>query len=226
LKNLKTLLLILLIFHFQTALGQIRKADCETFVRTITIEADSLPPDNWFENEHKTIGKIGNSVYDFEIRYYLTTSLILNRQVIIINCTPKGLKARKINYLYNPDTTAKERITKIVITDLLPRHSWEAFFDSLHSMNFFAFPSMEEMRPRMKKIKTLAGGYVVEQITLITDGEDHTYQVKVGSKIRTFSYHSPLAWYKTYNDIEELKTADQISNHFVNNLIEKRKKRR
>jgi hypothetical protein len=217
---------MLLVFYFQSALGQIQKIDFETIVRAIAIQADSLPPVNSFENEHKRIGKIENSVYNFEIRYYLTPSLTYDRQVIIINCTQKGLLARKVQYWYRTDSSSKETIHKIVVTDLQPRHTWEAFIDSLQAMNFFAFPSMEAIRPRMKKFRTLAGGYTAELRTDITDGEYHTYQVKVGNKIRTFSYHSPLAWYKAYDHVEDLKMAEQISNHFVNNLIEKENKRR
>lgn len=224
---MKTLLLILQLFYFQSALGQIQKADCETLVKTIAIEADPMLPFNTFENEHKKIGKIENSIYDFEIRYYLTPSIINAGHVIIINCTQDGLQARKVNYWFKPNKSSKERkINKIIITDLHPRHTWEAFMDSLQAMNFFAFPSMEEIRPRMKKYMTLADGRTVEKRSEVMDGAIYTFQVKIGNKIRTFGYHSPIAWYKAYDHVEELKIAEDIKNHFVNNLTEKENKRR
>jgi hypothetical protein len=77
---------------------------------------------------------------------------------------------------------------------------------------------MEDIRPKMKITMQLEDGRTVEKSSMITDGANYTYQIKIDNKVKTFSYHSPISWYIVYDSVEELKIADDIRNHFATNL--------
>jgi len=205
-----------LLYSFNS-IGQI---SCDRLIYSIQIQPDSVQPESFFPDQHKKIGRIEHSESSFEIRYYYSPSLTNGGSVTIINCANGILTAKKINYWFNPKKAfEKRRVNKIETAVLRPTDSWESFIDSLTNMNFFNFPTMEEVRPKMIKYMQLEDGRTVEKRSMITDGADYTYQVKLNDKIRTFSYHSPMAWFKVYDHVDELKMAEDIKNHFINNLI-------
>lgn len=212
-------LTILCIFYLTTVQAQVT---CEQLISKIEIKPDTLSNEPSFIEEHRKIGKIEDSQSNFEIRYYFTPSLVNGGSVTIINCDTNELIAKQIDYWFNPNKPSdKRKIIKVKITELTPANSWQLFFDSLMVMNFFEFPTMEEVRPKMKKYMQLADGRTVEKRAMITDGATFTYQVKINDSIRTFTYHSPSSWYQVYDNVEELKIADDINNLFANELTEK-----
>lgn len=181
--------------------------------------------DSYFDRA-KHIGAIQNSTSNFEIRFYTIPSITNGGQVTIISCGEGHLSARRVEYWFKPRKSyGKRKINKVRVTSLVPTESWQVFMDSLQSLSFFTMPTMEDIRFKMKKYMTLDDGRVVEKRSWITDGAVYAYEIKIGSKIRTFSYHSPMAWYRTYDNVDELKMADDIRNHFVTNLMEAEKRR-
>jgi hypothetical protein len=198
---------------------------CGTFLAELELKADTTEVKSNFTNDHRKIGYISSSAFPVEIRYYYTPSLSNGGSVIIIQCVDKQFEAKKIDYWFNPKKTWDNRkVNKVEVTKLTPVDSWESFFDSLTSLNFFNFPTMEVISPKMKITMQLEDGRTVEKRSMITDGANYTYQIKIDDKVRTFSYHSPMSWYRTYDFVEELKIADDIRHHFVTNL--KTKERR
>ncbi len=199
--------------HFQN------RDHCNALFVDLELEEDTTNEKSNFINDHKKIGYIADSKYPVEIRYYYTPSLGNGGSVTIIQCIDKRLEAKKIDYWFNPKKHGKKRIiNKVDVIGLTPIDTWVLFIDSLNSMNFFNFPTMEAIRPKMKITMQLEDGRTVKKRSMITDGAYYTYQVKIDDKVRTFSYHSPMAWYRAYDFVEELKIADDIRNHFVTNL--------
>ena len=199
--------------------GQSAIDDCSNLTEGIQIQEDSIAPYVSFVDKHRKIGAIQNSTSDFEIRYYVTPSLVNGGGVIVINCYQGSLKAQRINYWFNPKKSyEKRKVKKVEVIDLQPVTSWVAFIDSLKSLGFFTLPTMSKIRPKMKKYMTLKDGRTVEKRVEIMDGAIYTFEIKIGDKIRTFSYHSPMAWYRTYDNVRELKLAGEIQEHFVNDL--------
>lgn len=192
---------------------------CGALLAGIEITPDTTLEKSSFINEHRKIGYISNSNSPVEIRYYYTPSLVNGGSVTIIQCNEGKFEAQKIDYWFNPKKSwEKRKVTKVEISELVPTSSWNSFIDSLNTMNFFNFPTMEVIRPKMKITMQLEDGRTVEKRSMITDGANYTYQIKIDNQVRTFSYHSPLSWYRTYDFVEELKKADDIRNHFVSNL--------
>ena len=211
--------LLFFILTLQFSIAARAQVSCELLVNDFKVVSDSTIAYDSFIDEHKKIGRIENSKSKFEIRYYYSPSLVNGGKVTIITCIDENLQAKKIDYWFNPKKPfEKRKITKVEIMELTPTISWPSFLNSLVSMNFFEFPTMDEVRPRMKKYMLLADGRTVEKRSQITDGANYTYQVKVDNNIRTFSYHSPMAWYHVYDNVEELKIAEDIKNHFLNGL--------
>ena len=189
--------------------------------KNFKIKSDSLPSEITFVDRHRKIGRIENSQSNFEIRYYYKPSLVNGGRVIIINCAEGIIVARSISYWFPPRRPyERTKINRVEITELQPSISWGSFLDSLDLLNFFSFPTMEEIRPKMKKYISLDDGRVVEKRSQIMDGANYTYQIKVADKIRSFTYHSPLAWYKTYDNVPELKAADEFRRLFHDYLLE------
>jgi hypothetical protein len=216
----RTLFIILFLFT-SSSFAQKALPDCSSLTMGIELDANYDGTNDSFIDRHKEIGSIKNSPADLEIRCYTIPSLTNGGHVMIIKCENNQISARSIKYWFNPDKPAgKRKINKIEIKNLEPVQSWGVFFDSLQSLTFFTLPTMEEVRPKMKKYMTLDDGKVVEVRSQILDGVDYRYEIKIGLKIRTFSYHSPLAWYRTYDTVDELKKAGEIRNHFVSNLVE------
>ncbi|RAI95033.1 multicopper oxidase domain-containing protein [Algoriphagus yeomjeoni] len=214
--QMKSLFFIIALLFSITSIAQV---SCELLVNDFKVVSDSTIAYDSFIDENKKIGRIENSKSEFEIRYYYSPSLVNGGKVTIITCIDGNLQAKKIDYWFNPKKPYdKWKINKVEITELTPSKSWPSFFHSLDSMNFFEFPTMDEVRPRMIKYMLLADGRTVEKRSQIMDGANYTYQVKVDNNIRTFSYHSPMAWYQVYDNVEELKIADDIKNLFVNGL--------
>ena len=210
-----------MVFH-EPIFSQEQEVNCNILQTQILIQSDTVPQYHGFIDRHRKIGKIEKSNSDFEIRYYVEPSLVNSGKVLIINCNDDGLVAKSVRYWFNPKRSYENvRINKTEVIKLKPLNSWRSFIDSLRQMNFFNFPTMDQVRPKMKKYMTLEDGRVVEKRAQIMDGATYTYQIKIGSKVRTFSYHSPKAWYNVYDNVPELKIADDIRNHFATNLIEK-----
>lgn len=208
-----------MVFH-EPIFSQEQEVNCNIFQTQILIQSDTVPPYHGFTDRHRKIGKIEQSNSDFEIRYYLTPSLVNWGRVVKITCTNGKLEAKSIEYWFNPKRSyEKARVNKIAITELRPSIPWQSFMDSLQSRNFFNFPTMKKIRPKMKKYMTLEDGRVVEKRASIMDGADYTYQVKIGNRIRSFSYHSPKAWYRVYDNVPELKIADEFRELFKTYLI-------
>ncbi len=67
----------------------------------------------------------------------------------------------------------------------------------------------------------LADGRTVEKRSMITDGANYTFQIKINSSFRTFKYHSPSAWYRAYDNVAELKEAADIIELFTSELNKK-----
>jgi hypothetical protein len=186
----------------------------------IKMTSDSALYEDSFIDKNKKIGRIKDSKADFEIRYYYTPSLVNGGHVTIIYCTDDKMKARKINYWFSVKKDYdKRKINKIQTVELAPK-SWEIFFDSLELMNFYNFPTMETIRPKMKKFMTRADGKVVEKRSWITDGANYTFEIKIGNVIRAFTYHSPDAWYRAYDNVDELRQATEIIEFFKKSLSE------
>jgi hypothetical protein len=114
----------------------------------------------------------------------------------------------------------KAKVNKTRITQLTPLKSWDNFFDSWELMNFYRFPTMETIRLKMKKLVTRADGRVVEKRSMITDGANYTFEIKIGNIIRSFTYHSPNAWYRANDNVDELRQATEIIEFFKMNLRE------
>lgn len=215
-------LLTTTLFSLCTALvfGQVDDFSCSRVTDKIKITADSALYEDSFIYKNKKIGHIKNSKADFEIRYYFTPSLVNGGYVVIINCTADKVEGRKIDYRFSfKKPYDKRKINKTKTIELRPK-SWDIFFDSLELMNFYNFPTMETIRPKMKKYVTRADGRVVEKRSMITDGANYTFEIKIGNIIRTFTYHSPDAWYRAYDNVDELRQATQIIEYFKNNLSE------
>lgn len=209
-----TLLLLFTILAF----GQGDNFNCSIVTGKIKITADSVLYEDSFIDKNKKIGHIKDSKADFEIRYYYTPSLVNGGHVTIINCADNKIKAKKINYWFSVKKDYdKRKINKTQTIELTPK-SWSIFFDSLELMNFYNFPTMETIRPKMKKFVTRADGRVVEKRSMITDGANYTFEIKIGNIIRTFTYHSPDAWYRAYDNVEELRQATEIIDFFRKSL--------
>jgi len=194
---------------------------CGALFADLELSDDTTKKETNFIDDHRRIGYLQNSKHPVEIRYYYTPSLVNGGSVTIIQCIEGEFEAKKVEYWFNPNKTyEKRKINKTKVTPLTPKESWDSIIDSLHSMNFFNFPSMEVIRPRMKKTMKLKDGRIVEKRSMIIDGATYTYQIKIDNKIRTFSYHSPMSWYKVYDNVEELKIADDIRNLFETHLKE------
>lgn len=192
---------------------------CGALLADIELTPDTTLEKSNFINEHRKIGYISKSNSPVEIRYYYTPSLVNGGSVTIIQCIEGKFESRKIDYWFNPKKSwEKRKVTKVEVSKLAPSSSWDIFIDSLNSMNFFSFPTMEVIRPKMKITMQLEDGRSVEKRSMITDGANYTYQIKIDDKVRTFTYHSPMSWYRVYDFVEELKIADDIRNHFVTNL--------
>lgn len=202
--------------------GQVES--CEGLVSSIQIEADSTPAYDFSADRHRKIGRIKDSNSRLEIRYYLTPSITTGSSVIIVKCVDGRFEARKIVYSINYKKPIERRKARsVIVTRLEPTTSWDSFINDLKDMTFFTFPTMDDVRPRMKKYMVLDDGRTVEKRVSIVDGAHYSYQVKIGNSIRSFSYHSPMAWFKVYDNVQELKIAEDIKNHFVNNLEKKKK---
>ena len=192
---------------------------CGSLLAEIELVSNSISVQDKFVDKHRKIGDIKDSKHPVEIRYYYTPSLVNGGSVTIIQCVERTFTAKKIDYWFNPNKSLdKRKVNRVAITELTPKNSWESFLDSLNRMNFFDFPTMDQIRPQMKKYIKLADGRIVEKRSMITDGTDYTYQVKIDDSIRTFSYHSPMSWYHVYDQVEALKIAGDIKNHFSTNL--------
>jgi hypothetical protein len=217
--KLLTTTLFLISTHF--LFGQADNFSCSKVTDKIKITGDTVFYDNSFIDKNKKIGHIKESKADFEIRYYYTPSLVNGGHVTIINCTGDNIKGKKINYWFSvKQDYDKAKIYKTKITELTPLNSWDNFFDSLEIMNFYRFPTMETIRPKMKKFVTRADGRVVEKRSMITDGANYTFEIKIGNIIRSFTYHSPDAWYRAYDNVDELRQATEIIEFFKTNLRE------
>ena len=192
---------------------------CGALLADLELTADTTEEKSNFINDHRKIGYIRSSEFPVEIRYYYTPSLSNGGSVTIIQCIDGRFEAKKLEYWFNPKKTwEKRKVNRVQVVELTPKDSWDSFLDSLNSMNFFNFPTMDVIRPKMKITMQLENGRTVEKRSLITDGANYTYQIKIDEKVRTFSYHSPISWYRVYDFVEELKMADDIRNHFVTNL--------
>jgi hypothetical protein len=208
----------LFLFFTVIAFGQVDSFNCSNVTAKIKITADSALYEDSPIDRNKKIGRIKDSKADFEIRYYFTPSLVNGGYVTIINCTENKMKAKKINYWFSVKKDyEKRKINKTQTIELTPK-SWEIFLDSLELMNFYNFPTMETIRPKMKKFITRADGRVVEKRSSITDGAYYTFEIKIGNVIRTFTYHSPDAWYKAYDHVDELREATEIIDFFRESL--------
>ena len=186
----------------------------------IKITADSALYKDSPIDKNKKIGLIKDSKADFEIRYYYTPSLVNGGDVTIINCSNNKTTAKKIKYWTSTKKSyLKGKPNKTQIIEVKP-NSWDIFFDSLELMNFYNFPTMETIRPKMKKFMTRADGKVVEKRSSITDGANYTFEIKIGNLIRTFTYHSPDAWYRAYDNVDELRQATEIIEFFKKSLRE------
>ena len=195
--------------------GQEMDFDCIQATDHIRITPDTVAREVSFIDKNKHIGSIANSRTDFEIRYYFTPSLVNGGQVTIISCSEGKITARKIDYWFNlKKDYEKRKISKTKTTQLEPVGTWKEFFDTLEVVNFYYIPTMDLVRPKMKKYMTLDDGRVVEKRSMITDGANYTFEMKKGSAIRTFSYHSPEAWYKVYDNVDELKQVSELINIF------------
>ncbi|UYN87586.1 MAG: hypothetical protein KIT51_04825 [Cyclobacteriaceae bacterium] len=216
---MKLILTTLIFLRTLSLFGQESKFNCDLISVQIKIKSDSLIYENSFIDKHKDIGLIGKSKADFELRYYNTPSLANGGHVIIISCVDNTIKAKKVTYWFSvKQDYEKRRINKTKVEELKPTKTWNSFFNTLDSMNFYNFPTMEEIRPKMKKYMTLEDGRVVEKRSMITDGVYYTFEIKIKDKIRKFSYHSPISWYKVYDHVDELKQAEEIKEFFKNNL--------
>lgn len=209
------LLTTTLLLHFTVlAFGQVNNFNCSSVTAKVKIIADTALYEDSFIDTNRKIGYIKDSKADFEIRYYYTPSLVNRGHVTIIDCTGDKMKARKINYWFSVKKGYnKRKINKTQTVDLTPK-SWDIFFDSLELMNFYNFPTMETIRPKMKKFVTRADGRVVEKRSMITDGANYTFEIKIGNVIRAFTYHSPDAWYRAYDNVDELRQATEIIDLF------------
>lgn len=198
--------------------GQVDNFNCSNVTDKIKITADTALYEDSFIDKNKKIGHIKDSKADFEIRYYYTPSLVNGGHVTIINCTGDKMKAKKINYWFSVKKDYdKRKINKTQTVELTPK-SWDIFFDSLELMNFYNFPTMETIRPKMKKFVTRADGRVVEKRSMISDGANYTFEIKIGNVIRAFTYHSPDAWYRAYDNVDELRQATEIIDLFKKSL--------
>lgn len=192
---------------------------CGTFFADLELKTDTTKEKSNFVNDHRKIGYISNSEFPVEIRYYYEPSLVNGGAVTIIQCIDGSFEAKKIEYWFNTKKKwEKRKVNKVEVIELRPTDSWNTFVDSLNSMNFFNFPSMEAIRSKMKIAMQLEDGRTVEKRSMITDGANYTYQIKINENVRTFSYHSPMSWYRVCDFVEELKIADEIRNHFTSNL--------
>jgi hypothetical protein len=208
----------LLLFYTILAFGQVDNFNCSRVTEKIRITADSALYEDSFIDKNKKIGHIKDSKSDFEIRYYFTPSLVNGGHVTIISCEENKVKAKKINYWFSfKKDYDKRKINKTQTVELTPK-SWDIFFDSLELMNFYNFPTMETIRPKMKKFVTRTDGRVVEKRAMITDGANYSFEIKVGNIIRAFTYHSLDAWYRAYDNVDELRQATEIIDIFRNNL--------
>jgi hypothetical protein len=203
------------------AYGQAGVSECDDLTADIQIQKNLSNPIEAFVDKHRKIGSIENSKSEFEIRYYFSPSLTNGGSVVIINCLQGELVARKVYYWFNSKKSMdKRKVKKVKVVAVQPTSSWTSFINSLRDLEFFTLPTMSEIRPKMKKHMALADGRTVEKRVAIMDGALFTYQIKVGDKIRMFSYHSPMAWYRTYDHVEELRLAGDIKDHFAQNLVE------
>lgn len=201
--------------------GQVDNHTCLSVTDKIKINSDSVLYDNSFISNNKQIGHIKNSKSDFEIRYYYSPSLVNGGQVTIISCLDDRIKVKRVDYWFSTKRSyERRRISKTKTVELTPIKSWNSFFDSLETMNFYNFPTMTTIRPKMKKFITMSDGRVVEKRSMITDGAIYSFEIKVGSDIRIFSYHSPEAWYKAYENVDELRQATTIIDFFSNSFKE------
>ncbi|MBX2970678.1 MAG: hypothetical protein KF803_15005 [Cyclobacteriaceae bacterium] len=213
--KLTTIILLKTILLF----GQESKFNCDLVTDRVKIESDSINYENSFIDNHKDIGLISKSKADFEVRYYNTPSLTNGGHVIIISCADNTIKAKKVTYWFSVNQDyEKRRINKTKVEELKPKKTWDSFFDTLEKLNFYDFPTMETIRPKMKKYMTLEDGRVVEKRSMITDGVYYTLEIKIADKIRKFSYHSPISWYRVYDHVDELRQAEEIKEFFKNNL--------
>ena len=212
--------LIFFLLYTFPVFGQVDSFSCHRVTDKIKITADSALYEDSFIDKNKNIGHIKDSKADFEIRYYYTPSLANGGHVTIISCTDNKMKANKINYWFSVKKDYdKRKINRTQIVELTPK-SWKLFFDSLELMNFYNFPTMETIRPKMKKYVTLADGRVAEQRSMITDGANYSFEIKIGNIIRAFTYHSPDAWYRAYDNVDELRQATQLIEYFKKSFRE------
>ncbi|MCB0496405.1 MAG: hypothetical protein KDC79_09750 [Cyclobacteriaceae bacterium] len=217
---MKLLTTILFLFNAILIYGQTENFNCSEVTETIIITADSVLLESSFIDRNKKIGRIKDSESEFEIRYYFEPSLVNGGHVTIINCSRDKMIARKINYWFSAKNEYdKRRINKTETIELKPK-SWDIFFDSLQIMNFYSFPTMATIRPKMKKYVTRSDGKVVEKRAMITDGANYTFKIKIGNVIRVFTYHSPDAWYEVYDNVDELRQATELIKFFKRSLKE------
>lgn len=217
--KLLTTIFFLLSTHF--LFGQTDDFCCSRVTDKIKITGDTFFYEDSFIYVNKKIGHIKDSKTDFEIRYYNTPSLVNGGHVTIINCTGDKIKGKKINYWFSVKKEYnKRKIKKTRTIELTPLKSWDDFFNSLEILNFYSFPTMETIRPKMKKFVTRAGGRVVEKRSMITDGANYTFEIKIGNIIRSFTYHSPDAWYSAYDNMDELRQVTEIIEFFKTSLRE------
>tara|TARA_R110002124_G_scaffold201473_1_gene367992 strand:- start:509 stop:1165 length:657 start_codon:yes stop_codon:yes gene_type:complete len=218
---MKSFITALLLFPSLFLFGQSQQFNCSRFSDTLKIEANGIKVEDINNlNRQIDLKPIQSTQSDVEIRFYSKPSLVYGGTVIIISCKNGKMKANRIVSIGNRDGDDETKINYTSKTaKLRPAEGWSTFFETLQNLDFFSLPTMDEIRPKMKKEYTNSNGEIREAKTLVLDGVLYTFEIKVRDRIRTFSYHSPESYYKNYINVIELQKATLIIRAFEKDLM-------
>jgi hypothetical protein len=220
-----TIKYILFIFLMSGCFGvraQSAPCDCQALIRQYPITADSTKVNHELADEIKKVGSIYESDSDFEIRFYISSGITNGAHVKMISCAENRLKARAFHYWFKSDpVTNIHKINKVKVRKVRTDKDWSVVLKELEKLHFFMLPDMEKLRARMKKYGT-RNGKAVEIRREVLDGIGFTIQIKNGNYVRSLSYDNPGEYYKFYDNVEELRMADEIYKYFQTNLKSKK----
>jgi|GEM_PF-5763063 len=222
---IKCILVVFLMSGYYGVGAQSAPCDCRALIRQYPIAADGTKPSHELADEIKKVGSIDESNSDFEIRFYLSPGITNGAHVKVISCAENRLTARAFHYWFKSDRMDNtDKIGKVKIRKVRTDKDLSVILGELEKLHFFTLPDMKKLRPRMKKYGT-RNGKAAEIRREILDGTGFTVQIKNGDYVRSYEYSNPGSYYKFYDDVEELKMADEIYGYFQANLKTKKVRR-
>lgn len=219
---IKCILFVFSMSGYYGVRAQSAPCHCQALIRQYPITADSTKVNHELADEIKKVGSIYESDSDFEIRFYISSGITNGAHVKMISCAENRLKARAFHYWFKSDpVTNTHKINKVKVRKVRTDKDLSVILGELEKLYFFTLPDMEKLRPRMKKYGT-RNGKAAEIRREILDGTGFTVQIKNGDYVRSYRYSNPGSYYKFYDDVEELKMADEIYKYFQTNLKSKK----